>query len=342
MLNRILPPNSSARHTLRLLSTRLNFAATRALRRKFTQPTAEGVDQLRTFLRAVYIPSWYEGIDLERFQDSEEGRATLHMHLSQRLQLHRYQFVPWINSVLPLNGARILEIGCGTGSASVSLAEQGAKVTALDLHAEALQATDLRARIHRLDITCVQGNAQQLDTLFDAGQFDMIVFFAVLEHMTLGERQISLQQAWALLKKGQFLCVADTPNRLWFYDSHTAHMPFFHWLPDELAFAYSKNSPRFPFNTQFREPSGEAMLTLIRAGRGVSYHELDLALGFSPKIISDQTAFLAARNPAKFLKRILARDASRERLLNSYAPERHRAFFRDSLNLIATKHSAQS
>jgi S-adenosylmethionine-dependent methyltransferase len=312
------------------------------MRKNFTQPTLENIERLRTFLRDVYIPSWYEGVDLDRFRDSDEGIHTVNMHLFQRLQLDRYQFVPWLGSILPLRGARILEIGCGTGSASVSLAEQGAHVTGLDVFPEAVETARLRAEIHGLEIACIQGNAQQLDTFFSIGQFDVIVFFAVLEHMTLDERQASIRKAWALLQPEQYLCVTDTPNRLWFYDAHTSQMPFFHWLPDELAFSYSKNSPNFPFNTQFRELSDEAMLRFIRCGRGVSYHELDLALGFSPNIISDQTAFISSRNPTIFVKRMLAGDASRERFLNAYAPGVPRAFFRENLNWVAQKPTEHS
>jgi 2-polyprenyl-3-methyl-5-hydroxy-6-metoxy-1,4-benzoquinol methylase len=123
MLNRIFPPNSPLRHALRLFSTRFNFAVTPRLRKNSTQPTPENVERLRSYLRESYIPSWYEGVDIDRFRDSEDGLAIVAMHLSQRLHFDRYQFVPWLSSILPLKGARILEIGCGTGSASVSLAE---------------------------------------------------------------------------------------------------------------------------------------------------------------------------------------------------------------------------
>jgi hypothetical protein len=37
------------------------------------------------------------------------------------------------------------------------------------------------------------------------------------------------------------------------------------------------------------------------------------------------------------LKRVLEPESKRERLLNLYAPERHRGFFRQSLNLIIEK-----
>ena len=79
------------------------------------------------------------------------------------------------------------------------------------------------------------------------------------------------------------------------------------------------------------------MLSFRREGRGVSFHDLDLAIGDSYRIVSDRTAFVATRNPLKMLKRALARDGLRERMLNSYAPRRHRALFRQSLNLLIRK-----
>ena len=64
-----------------------------------------------------------------------------------------------------------------------------------------------------------------------------------------------------------------------------------------------------------------------------------MALGHDAayRVVSDQTAFLAPRNPAKLLKRLVVGDGKREKLLNAYAPERHRAFFRQHLNLIIQK-----
>jgi hypothetical protein len=48
-------------------------------------------------------------------------------------------------------------------------------------------------------------------------------------------------------------------------------------------------------------------------------------------------AFLKLRNPAIAVKGFLASDGKRERLLNSYAPDRHRAFFRETLDLVIEK-----
>jgi hypothetical protein len=81
------------------------------------------------------------------------------------------------------------------------------------------------------------------------------------------------------------------------------------------------------------------MLSFMREGRGFSFHDIDLALGddCEYKVVSDMKAFLALRNPAVAFKRFLASDRKRERLLNSYAPSRHRAFFRQYLDLVIEK-----
>ena len=335
MLNKLLPHNSPLRHQLRLMSMRANLAVTSTMRRRFTEPSDAG--QLKAYLRDTYIPAWYEGVDLEKFHASAEGQLTLNMHLWQRLQIDRLQMVPWINSLLPLDGARILEIGCGTGSATLSLAEQGAAMTAMDLDPRALGATSLRCSLHGVPVSCIEANAKDLGTRFPHGHFDMVIFFAVLEHMTIAERHSSLRAAWDMLRPGQYLCVTDTPNRLWPLDTHTSHLPFFHWLPDELAYAYSEHSPHFPFNSRFRgAPTADSMLNFVRHGRGVSYHELELALG-DLHIVSDQTAFIAARNPAKFAKRLLAGDGKRERFLNSFVPGKPRALMRQSIDVILRK-----
>lgn len=340
LLKKLLAPNSPLRRQLRFLSRRFTLAVTSQQRRRFTTASPEGLAELKQVLITRYFPSWYSGVDMSGFGETPEGQAALKNHLSYRLEADRYEFIPWINSVMRLEGASILEIGCGTGSAAVSLAEQGAHVTALDVHAEALEVAAVRCRAHGLtNVDFVEANAQDLAAVFATKKFDLIVFFAVLEHMTLKERDGALGAAWQILPPGKYLGIVETPNRLWFYDGHTAHMPFFHWLPDELAFRYSQLSPRYPFNSRFRSATPEAMLSFQREGRGFSYHELDMALGAdtSYRVAGDQTAFLTSRNVAKLAKRVLVGEGRRERLLNAYAPERHRGFFRQHLNLLIQK-----
>jgi S-adenosylmethionine-dependent methyltransferase len=339
-MNKILLPSLQARRKLAFLARHLNIAMTSKLRRNFSDPTEEGIAKLRDFLINSYLPSWYEGVNMSGFCETEEGCMELDEHLYRKLEMDRYQFIPWINRIVPFAGSKVIEIGCGSGSATVAMAEQGAKLVALDVHREAITATKLRANAHGITgVSFIEGNAQNLRELVSDHKFDLIIFFAVLEHMNFEERKNSLRSAWDILPKGGYICITETPNRLWFFDGHTSRLPFFNWLPDELAFEYSNRSPRFPFNERFRSLDNESMLSFIREGRGFSFHEIDLAIGDERKyrIVSDLTSYISLRNPAKMLKRILARDGRYERLLNSYAPDRHRGFFRINLDLVIQK-----
>jgi S-adenosylmethionine-dependent methyltransferase len=224
---------------------------------------------------------------------------------------------------------------------TVALAEQGANVTSLDVHREAILTAKLRCAIHNVEnVSFMEANATDIREIFRGTKaFDLILFYAALEHMTLDERRLALSGAMQILPNGKYMCIAATPNRLWFHDSHTSFLPFFHWLPDELAFEYSACSPRFPFNNRYRELDKASMLSFLREGRGVSFHELDLYFGLDQtyKVVSDLSQFLSYRNPAKLLKRIVRGDGKRERLLRSYAPQRARAFFREYLELVLQK-----
>jgi hypothetical protein len=66
--------------------------------------------------------------------------------------------------------------------------------------------------------------------------------------------------------------------------------------------------------------------------------EFDLALDCNAyRVLSDRVAFLAKRNPFKFIERLLARDASRERFLNSFDPVRRHALFRQNVEIVIRK-----
>ena len=75
---------------------------------------------------------------------------------------------------------------------------------------------------------------------------DMVLLFAVLEHLTQEERIRYLSFIWhEILRPGGYLIVVDTPNRLSYFDEHTSVMPFFHLLPPYLALRYFDRSPPF-------------------------------------------------------------------------------------------------
>jgi 2-polyprenyl-6-hydroxyphenyl methylase/3-demethylubiquinone-9 3-methyltransferase len=51
----------------------------------------------------------------------------------------------WINGLVPLAGQQVLDIGCGGGILSDSMARKGAQVTGIDLLTKALKVAQLHA-----------------------------------------------------------------------------------------------------------------------------------------------------------------------------------------------------
>jgi 2-polyprenyl-3-methyl-5-hydroxy-6-metoxy-1,4-benzoquinol methylase len=259
-------------------------------------------------------------------------------HLHRRLDDNRRQVVPWLDAARPLRDAAVLEIGCGTGSATVALAEQGARVTAVDIDPAAIDVASDRCRAYGVEAEFLSANAAQLDEPLAGRRFDFILFFASLEHMTHEERLEAMARSWKLLPSGGLWGVIETPNRLWYFDHHTAHLNFFMWLSEELAADYVRFSPRDDVR-RLVTPATDRGLALARAGRGVSFHEFDLTLGDSRglNVVSSMPLFFRQRDPALWLRWRLSRDGEFERFLARLCPGLHPGFLQPTLYLLIRK-----
>ena len=222
-----------------------------------------------------YINEIYKSLNENYFDNGDTKEEDLEDHLNKRLLMARTLVVPWISNSVNLSNKLILEVGCGTGSSSVAFAEQGGIVTGIDVHSKSLEVAKLRANLLNLDIKFKKLSGTQVKTLSD--KYDIIIYYASLEHMTIEERISSLRQAWNILKIGGYLVITEAPNRLWIEDTHTAELPFFQWLPDNLAYLYSVNSPKENFNNKYTDAEYSYLLNFLRRGRGVSFHEFELA-----------------------------------------------------------------
>ncbi len=80
-------------------------------------------------------------------------------------------------------GLTVLDVGGGTGGFAVPLAEAGHRVTVVDTSPDALAALTRRAaETGTADrITAVQGDADQLADLIEAGSIDLVLCHSVLE-----------------------------------------------------------------------------------------------------------------------------------------------------------------
>jgi len=79
----------------------------------------------------------------------------------------------FVDEVVP-DGARVVDIGCGTGRIALRLAERGCEVTAVDLSSAMLRETAKRLDRHGRTGTLVRADMCRLDTLED-GAFDAAV-----------------------------------------------------------------------------------------------------------------------------------------------------------------------
>jgi S-adenosylmethionine-dependent methyltransferase len=155
----------------------------------------------------------------------------------------------------------------------VALAEQGALRTGVDLVERSLLVARERCAAHCVIAAFHCANATDVHRRFAGEAFDLILFFAALEHMTHAERIAAMRSTWEMLPPGGLWGVIETPNRLWPEDRHTSLLPFYHWLPDDLAYRYSRFSPRRDFAGLYTgDPHDATMTDYLRRGRGVSYH----------------------------------------------------------------------
>jgi 2-polyprenyl-3-methyl-5-hydroxy-6-metoxy-1,4-benzoquinol methylase len=100
-----------------------------------------------------------------------------------------------LRRVLPA-GARILDVGCGTGDLVALLASDGHEAVGMDVSARAVE----RATERHPDGTFVHHSVESVPWPVEAGSFDAVVSFEVLEHL-LRPRRL-LEGARAALRSG--------------------------------------------------------------------------------------------------------------------------------------------
>ncbi len=336
--------NSNGRGSLRQLvgSATRRPRVPQRIREKFlplTPPIRQAVEQ--SLRNNFFADPTLHGAVPEAYLGTAEGQADLERHVAGRLGLFRTWTVPWLDSLLKLDGARILEVGCGTGASTVALAEQGADVVGLDVSAATLASARDRCAAYGLKADFVECNATSMVSRFAGQKFDAILFFAVVEHLTWEERIQSLKAAWDLLPANGLLAVIEAPNRLWYVDIHTTDEPFYNWLPDDAAIAYTRYLDSGPSRHLFAEPAEQAKLQLARLGRGVSYHDFVIAWNI-PRDRLPVAGYMAEYHDSKWRSAIarLSAGGRYRKLLSSVAPGLHPAFLQPSLDLAFRKHGS--
>ncbi len=109
-----------------------------------------------------------------------EGDEDTRLTRSRHGQMEYLTTMHYIHRMIP-TGARVLEIGAGTGRYSIALAKAGYQVTAVELVEYNLDT--LRKNADGLEnLTACQGDALDLSR-FDDGSFDAVLLFGPMYHL---------------------------------------------------------------------------------------------------------------------------------------------------------------
>ena len=113
------------------------------------------------------------------------------------------------NRFHPLQDAKVLDVGCGGGLASETIAKRGGSVTAIDASPEMLKTAKLHALENGLTIDYVESHAEELVTSH-AAAFDVVTCFEMIEHVP--EPMETLKALATLVRPGGWL-ILSTINR---------------------------------------------------------------------------------------------------------------------------------
>lgn len=236
------------------------------------------------FYREYLANHYFTGVE-DEYRNSTQFTHDVAEHTHLRTVRFHDALVPWAQKVFDLSGSTVCEIGSGTGSSTIAFAPYVNQIHCFELDEKSTRAA--QARFNFFDIQNVAFEDElfgpQSNFVKSGHTADIVLFVAVLEHMTFNELDAALKAAFAVLRPGGIIIVAETPNRLSVLDYHSSWLPFYQWLPLDVRRRYHNKSPRQHFAYDIENVSkispNEVEERLTRWGRGVSYHDFELALG---------------------------------------------------------------
>ncbi len=115
----------------------------------------------------------------------------------------------YIDSIVGLQGKRVLDVGCGGGILAEAMARSGAEVTGIDLGEKALKVAQLHLLESGLSVDYRHVSAEELAEQ-QPDHFDVVTCMELLEHVPDPASTVS---ACAKLAKAGGWCVFATINR---------------------------------------------------------------------------------------------------------------------------------
>ena len=144
--------------------------------------------------------------DLSDIQDMYNNALETEHERLERHQLEHDLTWRYFERYLPASGS-ILEVGAATGRYTLTLAQRGYRITAMDFSEKLLARCQQRlteAGFHQ-NVTFLVGDARNLSAMLNQ-EFDVVLLMGPLYHLVVeDDRQLVLREAYRCLKSGGML-----------------------------------------------------------------------------------------------------------------------------------------
>ena len=115
----------------------------------------------------------------EYFDEVEKKKFFVEPHIKTFSQFERW------------SGKKVLEIGCGIGTAAINFARFGADYTGVELSSKSLELTQQRFNVYNQTGKFYEGNAEELTNFLPAEKYDLIYSWGVIHHTPNPKKAIS-------------------------------------------------------------------------------------------------------------------------------------------------------
>jgi SAM-dependent methyltransferase len=152
----------------------------------------------------------FEAVPIDAVRDFWNGRPCNIRHSPKPIGSREYfdevearkyfvePHIPGFAEFARWKGKRVLEIGCGIGTATIGFLRAGAEVTAVDLSAESLELARQRADVYGFAgrVKFFEADAERLSDFVPPEPYDLVYSFGVLHHTPHPERAIDQLRAF--------------------------------------------------------------------------------------------------------------------------------------------------
>lgn len=174
--------------------------------------------------------------DLRAHVAEHEGRKRLAPRLFYEF-LYRYSKAPWdtgprselvelVNNNI-IAPARAIDLGCGTGSNAIFLAQHGFDVTGLDFASSAIAKAKEKAKSAGVDVSFIVDDLTDLGEI--EGSFDLLVDYGVFDDLSPEDRRKYVKTVLTVSHSGtKFLLWSFEWKLLWWERFLVRLLPFAH------------------------------------------------------------------------------------------------------------------